>query len=279
MPSSPIHITVLLENCANRAGLRAEHGLSIWLDFGASSILFDTGQTGLAVENAKTLGVDLDATDIIALSHGHYDHVGGLARVLAAINHEPALFLHGHALNPKFHQTASAPVRAIGFPKDSLDALRQCKNVHFNTGPEEIMPGVFLTGEIPRIHPEETPEPVFFLDDHCTRPDLILDDQSLFFDTSQGVVVLLGCAHAGIINILEYIKTLTNNRPFRAILGGTHLNAASPERMAWTMEHLRCFTIPAMYPGHCTGTNATALFWATFPGCCRPCPTGTTLTL
>ena len=271
-------ITVLVENSVTRAGLRAEHGLSFWLDLGTACVLFDTGQSGLLLDNARALGIELDAVDAIALSHGHYDHVGGLAQVLALANRPPAVHLHPLALKPKYHRAADSDMRDIGFPEVCRTALERDRDIRLSAGLVELAPGLFLTGEIPRTHPEENAETGFFLDANGCHPDPLADDQSLFLDTSAGTVVLLGCAHAGIINTLEHIQRLTRGRHFRAVLGGTHLNGASADRLDWTLERLTSLSIPILAPGHCTGAKAVAALWAAFPGRCLSCATGTTLT-
>lgn len=276
MPHS-ITITILVENSVARSGLLAEHGMAMWLDMGDSCVLFDTGQTGLLIDNANALGIDLDAVDAIALSHGHYDHTGAIDRVMAIAVAAPAIFLHPLALQSKYHCVRGAEPRYIGISESARAALSQSTNLHPTMTPTQIVPGLFLTGAVPRAHPEEKQEPGFFLDSEAATPDPLTDDQSLFLDTISGTVVLLGCAHAGIINTLEHIRNFTNNRPIRAVIGGTHLNAASQQRMTWTLEQLRNFCIQTIMPCHCTGIAAVAALWAAFPGKCLPCSVGTTL--
>jgi 7,8-dihydropterin-6-yl-methyl-4-(beta-D-ribofuranosyl)aminobenzene 5'-phosphate synthase len=278
MPTSAI-VTVLVENTVSRPALLAEHGLAFWIDMGTRRILFDTGQSSLVAENATKLGIDLAAVDTVALSHGHYDHTGGLATVLSQAVEPVVVHAHPAALGPKYHRKNTG-IREIGITALSLDALSRhnaiLRNFH---GPIEIAPSLYLTGEIPRLHPEEANNPNFSLDPEGIRPDPFEDDQAIYMNTSAGTLVLLGCAHAGVINTLDAIRRLTGSRPFYAVLGGMHLNSASPERLAWTIDALRRFSIEKLYPAHCTGMEATAALWAAFPDRCFPCNVGTSLSV
>ena len=103
-------------------------------------------------------------------------------------------------------------------------------------------------------------------DPDCTRGDLLTDDQAMFFESADGTVVLLGCAHAGVINTLHYITELTDNRPISAVMGGMHLLNASPERIDRTVESLRRFDVDLLGPSHCTGMAAITQLWMAFVG-------------
>ena len=270
-------LIVLVDNQASDAGLVAEHGLAVHLDLGTQRLLFDTGQTGAVLANAQRLGVDLTSVDTVALSHGHYDHTGGLADVLGGLLGKVTVYAHASALQRKYHH-ANATARSIGMPDRCLESLgRRGVNLHMVSGPIEIAPGVFLTGEVPRCHGEEQTDEGFRLDVEGSHVDSLPDDQSLFMRTPAGTVVLLGCAHAGVINTLDYIHRLTDGDPVRAVLGGVHLRSASDERIAWTIEALRRFSIERLYPAHCTGARAMAAFEAAFPGRCLPGGVGVTL--
>jgi len=136
------------------------------------------------------------------------------------------------------------------------------------------MTGFFLTGEIPRATSFEDVGGAFFLDEAGTQPDPILDDQALFFDTREGLVVLLGCAHAGVVNTLNHIGRLRPGRRFHVVLGGMHLLTAGPERIICTVEALRALGVERLGPAHCTGAAATARLWSEFPNACTVCSVG-----
>jgi len=277
--SLPMTITILIEDSVSAPTLMAEHGLAFWIDTVSRCILFDTGQSRLIMANANELKLDFDAVDIVVLSHGHYDHCGGLAAVLANAADNVTVYAHPCALDPKYKRTETG-TRMIGMSIQCRQALYEgCHNLKTVTIPTEIAPGMFLTGEIPRSHPEEQSEPGFCLDAQGRQADSLLDDQALFIRTPAGTVVVLGCAHAGVINTLDYICHLTGGQPLHAILGGMHLHSASDERIAWTTKSLQQFSIERFYPMHCTGAKAVAALWTAFPGRCFPCGVGTTMNI
>ena len=263
---SGIRITVLADDFVANRTARGEHGLCFHIAIHDRNILFDTGQGLVLAENAKALGIDLGTVDTLALSHGHYDHTGGLPIALSAARSAVAVHLHPDALQPKFNKT-----RPIGIPPAALATLHApgVRLLPSRTS-GEVAPGLFLTGEVPRLHPEEPLAEVFHLDPDGNAPDPLLDDQTLFFDTPQGIVVLLGCAHAGVIHILEHVQSLTHHRPIHAVIGGMHLGSATPSRMNWVIDHLRHIAPRILVPMHCTGPRATAALWNTFPDACRP---------
>lgn len=263
-----IQITVLVENSVNARGLRAEHGLAWHIQFGSHRILFDTGQSDLLIQNARTLQLELRNLEAVVLSHGHYDHTGGLKSVSEQAPHA-RLYLHPAALLPKFSRQPDGTSRAIGMNDENVKIVRAAgQSVVWTRSPTEVAEGVFVTGEIPRRNNFEDTGGHFFLDDAGTQPDPLTDDQAIFFDTREGLVVALGCAHAGVANTLDYVQSLHPARPFRAVLGGLHLLNASLERLAATVEALRQWQIPLLVPAHCTGAAAVARLWESFPGRC-----------
>jgi 7,8-dihydropterin-6-yl-methyl-4-(beta-D-ribofuranosyl)aminobenzene 5'-phosphate synthase len=141
----------------------------------------------------------------------------------------------------------------------------------------EIASGLFLTGPIPRITDFEDTGGPFFKDPSCTIPDDLMDDQSAFIEPPNGTVVILGCAHSGVINTLRHIQALTANRPIHTVIGGMHLIHANQNRMDQTVAELRRLNVQHLYPCHCTGFAATARLWNEFPGKCNPCPVGTVI--
>jgi 7,8-dihydropterin-6-yl-methyl-4-(beta-D-ribofuranosyl)aminobenzene 5'-phosphate synthase len=139
----------------------------------------------------------------------------------------------------------------------------------------EVAPGIWTTGEIPRLHPEESISEPFCRDPEGRQPDPLLDDQALILESLQGIIVLLGCAHAGMINTLAHIQRLTGKKPVHAVIGGTHLRSATAERMHWTIRKLRRFNINLLVPLHCTGRKSVAALWSAFPNTCQAGGAGT----
>lgn len=264
-----ITLTILVENTARGAGILGEHGLSFWIDTGAHRVLFDTGQGLALMPNAARLGVDLGGADAIVLSHGHFDHVGGLESALAAAPSAP-LFLHPRAVEAKFSGSdPQAGARRISIPFVETESFRRGgRRVVATREPSEVAPGVWATGEIPRANDFEDTGGPFYLDAGLTQPDPLLDDQAVYLPTPAGVIVILGCAHAGVVNTLHHIAQLTGNAPVRALFGGLHLENASPRRVEETMRALRAVHPRQMGFGHCTGLAAIRRLWAEFPDAC-----------
>lgn len=275
--SNAITITTLVENTVNIGGLRAEHGLSFLIRAAGRKLLFDTGQSDLLLHNAQKMGLALKGLDAIVFSHGHYDHIGGIEAVSGTAP-QARFFAHPAVLAPKFTANLDGTSRFIGIAPSAGELLRKSEpTITWTTKPTEVAPGIFVTGEIPRVNAFEETGGRFFLDAACTRPDPLIDDQALYFDTKNGLVVILGCAHSGAINTMDYIASVTGGRPFDTIVGGMHLLAASPERIKFTIESLRRWAPKRIIPAHCTGRSATAQLWTAFPGCCSTCPVGTSL--
>lgn len=274
--SQHIRVTVLVENTAQGEGLLAEHGLAYWIESGDRRVLFDTGQGAVLEHNAAKLKIPLDQADAVVLSHGHYDHTGGLAHVLRK-THCP-VYLHPAALAKKYSCAEKKPAREIGMPEAAQAAAReQDSPLFFTERPTEIVPGLMVTGPVPRVRGYEDTGGPFFLDPQGRQPDPLADDQSLFFSSSRGTVVLLGCAHAGVVNTLYYIQQLVGDQPIHVVLGGMHLGRASRERMTQTIDAFRQLGIARLGPAHCTGLAATTELWNALPGKCFACNVGTVL--
>lgn len=264
-----MRITVLADNTVAVRNARGEHGLSFSVETGENCLLFDTGQGLVLADNAHALNVDLDAVDTVVLSHGHYDHTGGLAGVLRDAAGPLTVHAHPDALLPKYKRD-DGKARDIGMPAESREAIHEgrCRFIPSRES-AQIAPGIRTTGEIPRLHPRESITEPFCLDPAGCRPDPLLDDQALVMETMHGTVILLGCAHCGIINTLDHIQQLMAGKPIHAVMGGMHLGSATESRMEWTLRELHRFRISLLVPMHCTGQKANAALWAAFPHVCQ----------
>lgn len=266
-------LTVLVENTASGRGLLGEHGLSYLIETGDYRILFDTGQGLVLKHNANQLGISLQNLDAVVLSHGHYDHAGGLMALLDNDSQTTKLFLHPSALEPKFSNRGD-----IGSPIQNQATLeKQFSELIWTDKPTEIAPGVYVTGTIPRVDPLEDTGGNFWQDSQHEQVDLLLDDQALFLDVPEGLVVVLGCAHAGVINTLNYITQLTGKEKVYAVIGGMHLLNASPERLQATAEALTKYEVQLVGANHCTGMKAIAFLWYQLAERCIKCHVGTRL--
>ncbi|MBN1942759.1 MAG: MBL fold metallo-hydrolase [Phycisphaerae bacterium] len=271
-------ITVLVENTAGKGGLLGEHGLSFWIELDDKKILFDTGQGKAIRENAAVLHIPLDQADAVIVSHGHYDHTGGLGDVLQRTRGIP-VYAHRAAFAPKYARNFDGTSRDIGITSTDEPGVRERNKLLLVEGVTDVYNGLRLTGPIPRVTDFEDVGGDFYIDPQCTQPDELPDDMAAFLETPAGTVVILGCAHAGVVNTLRYVQSLTGRQPIHTVLGGMHLVNAGPERMDKTVAELRRLNVRRLMPCHCTGPAATTRLWNEFPGACAACPTGTVIDL
>jgi len=274
-----LRITVLSENTARGLGLLGEHGVAFWIEADGRRILFDTGQGMVLRQNAQTLGVPFQDAEMVVLSHGHFDHTGVLTDALDSAA-RPDLYLHPAALEKKYHREKKPPHRSIGIPDLDEEGLRRrAGTLTWTREPTELVPGVHVTGEIPRRTDFEDTGGDFYLDEACTEADLLVDDQALYVETPAGLVVVLGCAHSGVVNTLEYVAELSAARPMLAVMGGMHLVRATNERLGATVAAFERFGVQKLGAAHCTGMRATAFLWSHLPEKCFECCVGTVFTV
>ena len=274
-----LRITVISENTVRRTDLLAEHGLAFWIEADGRRLLFDTGQGKVLRQNARQLEIPLDTAEMVVISHGHFDHTGGLKDVLD-LNAGIDLYLHPAALEKKYHREKTPPHRSIGIPGLDEQALRRrVRNLTWTRDPRELIEGVHLTGEIPRRNDFEDTGGPFYLDELCAEPDPLVDDHALYVETSAGLVVILGCAHSGVVNTLDYVAELTAGHPVLAVLGGMHLLRATPERLEATVTAFERYGVERIGTAHCTGMRAATYLWTRLPERCFECSVGSRLSI
>jgi 7,8-dihydropterin-6-yl-methyl-4-(beta-D-ribofuranosyl)aminobenzene 5'-phosphate synthase len=274
-----LRITVLADNYVVALNVLGEHGLSMLIEADNRRILFDTGQGRVLLDNAEALGVNLAELDAVVLSHGHYDHTGGLAALLQECS-PSAVFLHPAAIQPKYAQGERPISRQIGMPEDSrqaLDAIRE--RITWTESATEVVPGVWCTGEIPRLAGRHQATAGFFLDGEQLTPDPLADDQALVIETPEGLVVIAGCAHSGIVNTLDRVCTLRGRGEVYALVGGFHLGRATRAQLDASVYAIGCRNCRVLAPCHCTGLAAHAHLRARFHTMVQDTGVGTRLAL
>jgi 7,8-dihydropterin-6-yl-methyl-4-(beta-D-ribofuranosyl)aminobenzene 5'-phosphate synthase len=238
-----------------------EWGFSALVEFDGRRILFDTGlRPETVLQNARDLNIDLSSITDVVLSHHHGDHTGGLLALrrelskkspgaLSRVHVAPGIFLSRRL--PGSGEEAN-PTIAL---KSGMEATGAVFVEHQK--PEEIFPGVWLTGPVPRPNPERYwGRPASIVTDRGLVPDSIPEDMSLLVDTDKGIVVVAGCGHAGTVNTVEYARHILGPQPVYAIIGGLHLFAAPDSALAWTAARLHSAQLGYLLGAHCTGIEA-----------------------
>jgi 7,8-dihydropterin-6-yl-methyl-4-(beta-D-ribofuranosyl)aminobenzene 5'-phosphate synthase len=269
MKTDTIKITILIDNQAG-AGLAAEHGFSLWIETAERHILFDTGQSSAFEKNARALGIDLAATDILVLSHGHYDHTGGVSLGLRRAG-KASLYCHPGAVHPRYG-VRNGMSKSLQMPLNAMRAIDKLswEQVHWVQQPLFLTDTIGLTGPIPRESDFEDTGGPFFLDAKGLRPDPVDDDMALWIRTDKGLIVCVGCAHAGLVNTLNHVQRLNQGMRIRTVIGGFHLLNADGQRIAQTIAALRVLAPDQILPCHCTGEDAVAELSKVFAETCCP---------
>lgn len=255
----------MVDNCVSRGGLWAEHGLSLLVEAQGGRVLLDTGDSGTVVRhNLRALRAA--PPDAVVLSHGHTDHTGGLEALAPLLSRKP-LVAHPEVFEERF----SGPERrSIGMNREWRRVLEQAFVLRLSDHPTEVVPGVWTTGEIrQRPHPEGRGRLHVVRVGDGFAPDPYHDDLSLVLKVRDGVVVLLGCAHAGVLNILEAVRE-RNDAPLVAVMGGTHLAGAPQESLRELAQCLQTWGSPRLYLNHCTGADSLFHLRYLMPDLVRP---------
>jgi 7,8-dihydropterin-6-yl-methyl-4-(beta-D-ribofuranosyl)aminobenzene 5'-phosphate synthase len=270
-------ITILCDNSVGRlSGTLGEHGFAALVEWEGSSLLFDTGQGETLLHNALRMNRDLHRVGQVALSHGHCDHTGGLLPLLRTFGGKE-IFAHPAVFSRRYRVRDTGESIPIGIPYE--EHFLRGAGGRFSLGDRfrEIAKGLFLTGEVPRKTTFELGDDGQFCDDCGCLPDLVPDDQSLIISGNRGLVLLLGCCHAGLVNTIKHAIDKTGVEDIYAVIGGTHLGFSNQARLYETVKALREYRINKLCVGHCTGFAASARLFNEFPGQFQPSQVGFTI--
>lgn len=260
-----IRIITLSENTAARSDVLAEWGFSVLIEAEGQNILMDAAASITASYNAEIMGIDLQKINRIVLSHGHFDHSGGLRELLKKIKKEVEIIAHPDIWAPKYSRNKGKPDRYIGlpYPQQELESLGA--RFRLTTEPVMLTENIMTTGEIPLVTDFEKIEPSLYVQSKDDwKPDPLLDDLSLVINTQKGLVVILGCAHRGMINTLYRARTIARNRKIHMVIGGSHLKDAAEEQVWQTISSLNELGVQKLGVSHCTGMPAMLLLAQTY---------------
>lgn len=251
-----VRITTLIENSpGEHLALRPEHGLSFAVETQGRMVLFDTGQSGLFIDNAAQLRIDVGRAEHVVLSHGHYDHSGGLRSLRGKSDRFSLIVGRGFFEEKYAERNGGYEFLGNNFDKEYL-ADSGIPYEELSVPTRELLPGLFAVGSFPRIHADELINPRFkLLKDGSFQPDRFDDEIMLVADTPKGLIALMGCAHPGMRNMLDAVRSRFG-KPIYAVLGGTHLVEASEEPLSKSIEYLRDSEVRAIGVSHCTGAKA-----------------------
>ncbi|SET30826.1 MBL fold metallo-hydrolase [[Clostridium] polysaccharolyticum] len=265
-----ITITTLIENTPSTTIplLNYEHGLSLYIQTAHATILFDTGQSGDFIQNADKLNKDLKAVDYLILSHGHYDHGGGVCKLLEqkVLNPKCKLLTGAEFFTPKYKITEDGECKFIGNAFDEEEI--QAAGIHLVKITQDtvaLTPNVLIFHHFRQFNHFEELNPKFILKKAANHViDSFQDEMAIGIKTAKGLVLIVGCSHIGIVNILEDVSKRVD-MPIYMVIGGTHLVAADEERVQKTIEAFRQFGVEKIAVSHCTGEYAAGKLKESFP--------------
>lgn len=263
-------IITLIENRVDKNGdYKSEHGLSFYIETESSKILFDTGKTDKFIENANKMKIDLEKIDYIVISHSHYDHANGVVEYIKEYKNRPKLIISKYFFENgnKYRCYKAKENRYIGTNID--EKIIQTENMDIRYIEEKITcieNDFYIFSNFERVREEINNESLIYLNENEEEiVDPFIDEIAIGIDTEQGLLILVGCSHPGIINIISSIIKVSK-KPIYGIIGGSHLKEADKPRIDKTFTYLEDIDIKLLGFNHCTGEEALKIFEKNFTG-------------
>ncbi len=256
-----LKITTLSENTAAALGLLAEWGLCVLIETPDTAVLLDAGQSVSVPHNARVLKIDLSKVQKVVLSHGHIDHTGGLLNVLKLLKSDIQIIAHPDVLDAKYSGRYEENRHYIGIPPWSQELKKFGAQFLLTKESVKLADNVITTGEVPLITDFEQVDPNRFYvkDDSQWHDDQLMDDQAIIINHEPGLIIILGCAHRGMINTIYRAQKLTGRKEIQMVIGGCHLIWSDAERIYKTIDALRQLDVKKVGVSHCTGMEASAM--------------------
>lgn len=262
-----VQVSIVCENTVGRPiSACGEHGFACLLSGPFGTWLFDTGSGSTLLQNLTALEQNADAIDGVVLSHGHYDHCGGLLPLLKKIGPRP-VYGHPDIFRERFWQ-GQHEERNISIPQSREELETAGASFQLSSDLTELAPGLYFSGRVQRSQPVEKGDQHLVCRDSSSSgwsEDDFSDDAALAIQTSKGLLILLGCAHAGLINTVEHFRNNLKDQRIHAIIGGTHLGPASDEQFEATVSYLLQLDFDRLGVSHCTGQSRSAQLYTRFP--------------
>lgn len=284
-PVERVRFTVLVDDSIGPEGrkLVAKHGLSFHVEITTAAektrIIMDAGPPkDIAVRNADTVGIDLRQVDAIVISHGHYDHTGGLEEFLRLTAKQVPVIIHPEAFSPKF--ALSPKLRFIGMERSVQTSITSRGVPVVARNSVRISRGVMTSGEVTRLTEREKSEGFWKVTGERFMEDQVTDEQALLINLrDRGLIIVTGCAHPGIINIVNHARKVSKVSKVCAIIGGFHLTGSSHDRLEATTKELSGLNPELVCPCHCTGSSAIGRLSELLGPRCKPVRTGDSIEL
>ncbi len=275
--TASLRISILRDNECHTPGLKAGHGLAMLIETPETTFLLDTGDSPVTWENAEIMGCDLSKVQCVVLSHGHYDHTGGLEKLLKTVGGLP-IIAHPGVFAPRYAVEPDGSRRDIGPPRtqEAYEALGA--EFILSAEPVFIGPGLSTSGQVPRDAGPVPSEPRLMTEqDGELVPDSFDDDLSVVVQLPSGLIILTGCAHSGLRNIARQCVRASGCENLRAFIGGTHLMNSTDAEVREVARQLHLIGVDQIVPLHCTGRQGGALLERYFDGVTLHAGTGDTV--